>query len=69
MNCNDFNLRTIDCPYTQKFGLMCSMNHCDSRHQMWCTYALKKVGDKYIYCSREDCPASKKDNPCGMGHG
>ena len=38
---------------------------------MWCVNALKKVGNRYVYRSRADCPYTQKfgiDNPCGMRH-
>lgn len=71
MKCSHgYNIKTINCPYTQQFGLMCSMQHCDtiSGQAWWCTYALKHVNNKYQCCSCHDCPASLKDNLCSMRH-
>ena len=72
MDCSHgYDLLTIECPYTQKFGLMCSMNHCDtykSEQVWWCVKALKKVNNKYVMRSVDECPFSLKDNPCCMRH-
>lgn len=75
LDCKDAQLRTIDCPYTQKLGLMCSLNHSDTIKNsrcgtsIWCKWAIKKDGNKYIYCPRSKCPASLPDNLCIMRHG
>lgn len=73
-DCNNAHLLTINCPYTQKHGLMCSLNHSDTIKNstwgmsMWCKWAIKKDGDRYIYCPKSECPASLPDNPCLMRH-
>ena len=69
------HLLTIDCPYSQKFGLMCSMIHSDTiSSKIWCAHALTKhttsTGVYYDYCSNENCPYTIKHKiPCSMRHG
>ena len=63
-----YYLSTIDCPYSQKLGLMCDMNHCDTKNnKLWCTWALQKSGDGFIYCPHNDCPYTLKTKiKCSM---
>ena len=64
-----YNLKTINCPYSQKLGLMCSMNHIDTNNKLWCTHALVKNGASYKYCPSKLCPYTLRTNlKCAMRH-
>ena len=72
LNCvHGYHLKTINCPYSQKLGLMCCMSHIDTNHQFWCTHALVKNGNGngYKYCPSKLCPYTLMTNlKCSMHH-